>query len=358
MYYTYAMKKYWAAFGAVPNMKSEHWQKLLGYFPNLEKAWEAKTGDLLSAGLNEKWIDVFLDFKNKIGPDEIFDNLNKEEVSFVTIMDEDYPKNLKEIYHPPYILYTRGEMLKDDEYAIAIVGSRKGTDYGKRATYEIAKELAQSGITVVSGLALGLDTEAHTGALAGGGRTLAVLANGLETIYPTTNTQLGKQILNCGCIISEQPLGTPALRQNFPARNRIISGLSLGVMVSEAGEGSGTLHTISFALEQNRQIYAVPGAIYNPLSKGPNNLIKNGAKPITSAQDILEDFGIIKTVNEVLPEGPEEEIIFEIIKDENLHINEITKKSDLSAQEIARILTLMEINGKVKNLGGMVYSLN
>jgi DNA processing protein len=247
--------------------------------------------------------------------------------------------------------------LPEDQNSISIVGSRKGTDYGRRAAFEIAKELSKSKITIISGLALGLDTEAHRGALSAEGRTIAVLANGLNSVYPASNSSLAKKIVEFGCLISEQQLGMPAMKQNFPARNRIISGLSHGVLVVEAGEHSGTLHTASFAVEQNRQVYAIPGAIYNPLSKGPNNLIKNGAKPVMEPNDILEDFGIEKTAIERVPIGEDEKEIFEILKSENLHIDAIVRRSKKKSSEISKILTMMEIRGKVRHLGGMIYSL-
>lgn len=351
------MKKYLAAFGAFPMMRGEHWRKLEAYFPNLEKAWEASTNDLVRAGLPEKWVSGFLDYRERNNPTDALNRVIACGAKIITLTDQRYPSALKEIFNPPYILYLKGSLLPEDENAIGIVGSRKGTDYGKRVTFDVAGELTKAGITVVSGLAIGLDTEAHRGALAGGGRTIAVLANGLDAIYPRSNHSIAEQIINNGCLISEQPPGMPPLKQNFPARNRIISGLSKGILVTEAGEGSGTLHTASFALEQNRQIYAVPGPIYNPLAKGPNNLLKQGAKAVTEAQDILEDFGIETAPQHIVPVGEDEELIFEVLKSENLHIDEIVKRSNREPAEISKILTMMEIKGKIRHLGGMVYSL-
>lgn len=352
------MKKYWVAFGSVPNIKSEHWQRVISYFPSIKDAWDSKTGDLLSAGLSERWIDIFSNHRKTVIPDKIMENLCKNQIDVINITEDKYPPNLKEIYTPPFLIYIKGELIESDINSISIVGSRNGTDYGKRATYEIASDLGKAGVTVVSGLALGLDTEAHKGALSGGGRTIAVLANGLNFIYPTSNTELGKLIIKNGCLISEQPPEMPALRQNFPARNRIISGLSLGTLITEAGEHSGTLHTASFAIEQNRQLYAIPGPIYNPLAKGPNNLLKNGAKAVTESSDILEDFGIERKSKINKPENSNEALIFDILKNENLHIDEITKRSVLEPTEISKILTMMEITGKIRHLGGMVYSLS
>lgn len=351
------MKEYLAAFGAIPNIRGEHWQKIIGYFPDLKSAWSSKTGELLEAGLPEKWIDEFLDFRNQVTPSEVMEELKKNKIDIIAFDNPGYPVLLKEISSPPYLLYIRGELKPEDQNAIGIVGSRKGTDYGRRATYEIAEGLGKAGITVISGLAIGLDTEAHRGALAGGGRTIAVLANGLDAVYPSSNQNLAEQIIDNGCLISEQPFGMPPLKHNFPARNRIISGLSQGVLVTEAGEASGTLHTASFAIEQNRQLYAIPGPIYNPLAKGPNNLLKQGAKAVTCAQDILEDFGIESSVTEILPVGEDEELIFKILKTENLHIDDIVRLSERDPADISKILTLMELRGKIRNLGGQLYSL-
>jgi DNA processing protein len=351
------MKKYLAAFGAFPAIRGECWHKIIGYFPNIQCAWEANVGELRKAGLSDKFVSSFVTYREQVEPEKILDDLNLNHVGIFSLNDTEYPKLLKEIPTPPFIIYVKGRLKPEDENAIGIVGSRKGTDYGKRVTFEIAKELAEAGITIISGLAIGLDTEAHRGALAGRGRTIAVLANGLNFIYPSSNNSLAEKILENGCIISEQPLGMPALKQNFPARNRIISGLSHGIVVTEAGENSGTLHTASFALEQNRQIYAIPGPIYNPLAVGPNSLLKQGAKPITCSQDILEDFGIEVGAPEITPVGDDEKLIFELLKTENLHIDEMVARSKREPAEISKILTLMEIKGKVRQLGGMVYSL-
>lgn len=351
-------KPYFAAFAVFPKINTLNWQKILGYFPDLTEAWGAGAGDFKKAGLSSDFVEGFFDFRKKINPEKEYEKLQKHGVDILTILDESYPKNLKEIFTPPVVLYVKGELKPEDEFAIGVVGARKATDYGKRATREITEGMAEAGITIVSGLALGLDAEAHKAAISKKARTIAVLANGLDQIYPPTNKPIADKILENGAIISEQPIGMPPLKQNFPARNRIISGLSLGVLITEAGEHSGTLHTASFALEQNRQIYAVPGPIYNPLSQGPNNLIKSGAKAVSCAEDILEDLGIeTAPAEKALPETPDEVMIFEILETESRHIDEITKLAEKPAQEISRILTMMEIKEKVKHLGGMVYTL-
>lgn len=350
-------KKYLASFGAFKKINSDIWHKIVGYFPNLEIAWNASENDYIKAGLKDKQAKELRDHIKTFDNEKYINLLNKNNVNIISIMDPEYPKLLKEIHTPPFIIYIKGKLDIKDEGAIAIVGSRKATDYGRRVTNELAGELASAGITIISGLALGLDTQAHTAALKKGGRTIAVLANGLDMIYPTSNTNLANEIINNGAIISEQPLGMPALKPNFPARNRIISGLSQGVIITEAGDKSGTLHTANFALEQNRQVYAVPGPIYNPLAHGPNTLIKLGAKLVTSSSDILEDFGIEKELIISKPENSDEKLIFDLLINGEKHIDEITNISKRSSQEISRIISLMEINGKLIHLGGMIYDL-
>lgn len=352
-------KKYWAAFSSIPTINSKKWKILLNYFPNIQKAWEGSILDYKSSGLDDIFINKIIDFKNIKTPDRILESLDKYKIDIITIFDNNYPTNLKEIYTPPVVIYIKGKILKSDENSIAVVGSRKCTDYGRRTTEDIVGGIASSEVTIVSGLALGLDTEAHRTALNVRGRTIAVLANGLDSIYPTTNISLANKILENGCLISEQPIGMPPLKQNFPARNRIISGLSRGVLITEAGEKSGTLHTASFAIEQNRNIYAIPGPIYNPLSLGPNNLIKHGAKPVTCSEDILEDFGIsCSNIKVIKPDNDNERLIFKILRTEPKHIDTIVQETNKKSDEISQIISMMEIKGKVKHLGGMIYTLN
>lgn len=350
-------KKYLAGFGAFRGINSIIWNKLFGYFPDIKTAWKSPIPDFIKSGMTSKVANELANHISNFDIENYYKKLERIGINIISIKDVEYPILLKEIPTPPFVIYVKGKLKPEDENAIAIVGSRKATDYGKRATAEISEELARAGITIVSGLALGLDTEAHSAAVNAGGRTIAVLANGLDTIYPIANIGLAKKILENGAIISEQPLGMPALKQNFPARNRIISGLSQGVLITEAGDKSGTLHTANFALEQNRQVYAVPGPIYNPLAHGPNMLIKSGAKAVTCAQDILEDFGIEENLIPIEPENDDERLIFSILETGAQHIDEITKKAERPPQEISRILSLMEIKGKLRHLGGMVYAL-
>jgi DNA processing protein len=218
--------------------------------------------------------------------------MNGHKIRKITITDKEYPVNLREIHNPPRVLYVMGEIRPEDVNAIAIVGSRRCSNYGLVATRKIAGEIADAGITILSGLALGIDTIAHEEAVKRGARTIAVLANGLDMIYPYQNRALAEKILANGAIISEQPIGAKPLRQHFPARNRIISGLTKGILIVEGSDKSGTLHTANFAVEQNRDVYAIPGEIGKDLAYLPNDLIKRGAKLVTCVNDILEDYGI------------------------------------------------------------------
>jgi len=351
-------KQYLAAFGAVPKITTKCWQGIMSYFPNLETAWSASPQELKSANIPESFIVELLEYRKNHTPQDIWQRLQDNKIDIICIQDPIYPEILKEIHSPPFALYVMGEIQPKDETAIAVVGSRRCSDYGKSVTKEISSVLAKSGVTIISGLAYGIDSAAHQAALGAGGRTIAVIGSGLDKIYPAENQQLANRILNNGAIISEYPLGMPGLTQNFPARNRIISGLSQGVLIIEAGEKSGTIYTANFALEQNRQLYAIPGSIFNPLSAGPNSLIRAGAKPVLSANDILEDMGYQDVpAQKQTPEGDEETLIFEILQSGPKQIDEIAREAEQPVQEISQILSLMELKGKLNHLGGMVYAL-
>ncbi|NIM47532.1 MAG: DNA-protecting protein DprA [Candidatus Aenigmarchaeota archaeon] len=356
--------KYWIAFGKNLKMGPVKFKKLYGYFSSMEKAWEAKDSELVKLGLESDLVAEISAMKKKINPDKELERLNKAGIQTISILDKKYPEKLKETYNPPALLYTKGNFtILNNEYLIAIVGTRKPTDYGRQITYEIANNLAKNEITIVSGMALGIDTQAHKGTLDSKGETIAVLGCGLDKPYPTSNSDLAKEIARNGCLISEYPLGTAALKQNFPARNRIISGLSLGVLVTEAGEESGALITARYALEQNREVFAIPGSIYNKNSLGPNNLIKLGAKLVTKASDILEELNLESAAEnikakKIYPDTKEEAIILDILKDEPTHIDLIVEQSGLDAALVNSTLTMMEIKGKVKNIGQMNYIIS
>ncbi len=289
-----------------------------------------------------------------------------EEIKKISIKDRNYPKLLKKIKNAPTVLYYKGKVPQNDENCFAIVGTRMASVYGKQVTWEIAGNLADAGFVIVSGLAPGIDTFAHQAAVERKKRTIAVLGTGLDekSIYPKENIKLAKEILeNCGCLISEYPPGTPGTQFTFPQRNRIISGLSLGVLVVEAKQKSGALITANFAFEQKRKVFAIPGPIYSLNSKGCHYLIKGGAKLVESAKDILEElnFKLEKSgeINKVITgENKEENLILSTLKEEALHIDKIIEKTKLSAATVAATIAILEIKNKVKNLGGNIYAIS
>ncbi len=298
------------------------------------------------------------------------DLIERNRVKIVTIFDKSYPKNLKEIFDPPILLYVKGQLRACDFAAIAIVGSRRASYYGQEITQRISYDLAQKGVTIVSGMARGVDTAAHRGAIKGKGRTIAVWGSGLDVVYPPENARLADDIATCGALVSEFPMQTPPYKENFPRRNRIISGLSLGVLVVEAAQRSGALITAGFALEQGREVFAVPGRAGSFTSKGTHNLIKEGAKLVETSEDIMEELRPIFKMHikdievEVKTEPPlsirpklekEEKIIYETLSDEPTHIDKIAASSGLPISQVLSGLTRLEIRKLVKELPGKMF---
>ncbi len=287
-----------------------------------------------------------------------------ENIKTVKITDKNYPALLKKITGAPKVLYYRGVLPTNKEKCFAVVGTRRPSDYGQQTTLQIVRELMGADIVIVSGMAPGIDTFAHKTCVERGARTIAVLGTGLDekSIYPRDNLQLSRDIIkHGGCLISEYPPGTRATKFTFPARNRIVSALSLGVLVVEAKEKSGSLITARLAIQQKKKLFAVPGPIYTLNSKGPNKLIKAGATLTESAQDIFDVLDIDpKKVSQkaLAAESPEEELIFDALQEESLYIDAIIKKTKLSVPVVGSTLALMEISGKIRNLGGNTYSLN
>jgi DNA processing protein len=334
---------------------------LIDYFGSASKAWNASKKNLSNISLRPDRLEDFIKYREKFNFKEYFIRLKKLKIDFITIDDGNYPENLVDLDDAPLVLYIRGKMTLKDSNAVAIVGSRKMTSYGKEVTEKFAAELASVGVTIVSGLAFGVDVAAHKSALDAGGRCIAVLASGLDVITPRSNEWLGLKIeKNGGAIVSEFPLGTIPQRSFFPYRNRIISGLSKAVIVIEGMKKSGTLHTASHAATQGREVFAVPGQITSPMSGAPLFLLKNGAKMATEIKDILDELNLqIKVdrevIEKVMPKGTYEEKLVEILSSEPLHLDEIVRISGLNVADISARLTIMELKGLVKNLGGGVY---
>jgi len=350
----------WLFFSLVPAIGPKKFKLLEKYFKNLENAFKTSFSEFKRSGLDERTINNILKTKKEIDLEKILKELKKKKIEFITLREKDYPRLLKEIYAPPPVLFYQGK-IKAEEYSLAVVGTRKTSNYGRQVVPQIVKPLAENKITIVSGLALGIDSLAHQATLQATGRTIAVLGAGLDKIYPQSNQKLADKIIDSGgLLLSEFPPATIPLKGNFPRRNRIISGLALGTLVIEAPEKSGALITAYYSLEQNREVFAVPGSIFSKNSAGTNKLIKLGAKAVTKAQDILEALNLKSSIRylenkKIIPETKEEKIILKILTNESLHIDKIIEWSKLESSVVNSTLALMEIKGLVKNIGGMVY---
>ncbi len=285
-----------------------------------------------------------------------------DEIKTININDKNYPKLLKEIKNAPKILYYKGNFLPDEK-CFAVIGTRRYSIYGKQTALEISGDLVEAGLTIVGGLAPGIDTFAHTAAVERKKRTIAVLGTGIDekSLYPKENILLSRKIVELGgLLLSEYPPGTRGTRFTFPQRNRIISGLSLGTLVIEAKEKSGSLITANYTFSQRRKIFAVPGSIYSLNSRGTNLLIKQGAILTRNANDVLKELKLSKIANssnEVEGENEEENLILKILKEETLYVDKIIEKTKLPAAKIAGILAILEIKGKIRDLGGNIYAL-
>ena len=353
--------KYWLAWNKIPDIGPRRFYKLLEYFGSVESAWQAKSGEISRVlNLSNKISTRLFEEKNNINPEQELDLIYKYKVNVLTIENVLYPENLKTIHYPPPVLYFKGTILEVDKNSISIVGSRKATYYGKMVAEKLSKDLALAGLTIISGMARGIDAAAHKGALSVNGRTIAVLGCGIDHIYPPENRRLAQEIQESGAVISEFPFSTLPERQNFPRRNRIISGLSLGTVVVEAAEKSGALITADFALDQGREVFAIPGNINSPLSDGSHNLIKQGAKLVNNYQDILEEIHIAlpqktaekEMVAKDISLTAEEKIIYRLITKEPTQIDEIIEVSKLSAGKVSEILLTLELKDLIKEIEG------
>ncbi|HLE91555.1 MAG TPA: DNA-processing protein DprA [Anaerolineales bacterium] len=353
-------KRYWIGFNLIKGIGAVRMQALIQHFGDLEVAWKAAPADLAEAGLGAKVIERVLQAREEVDLRKLWEKIESQGIKILTWQDEAYPGRLKEIDQPPPVLYIRGEYLPDDLFAVAIVGTRRVTAYGRQITEEISSFLAANGITVISGLARGVDAIAHQSTLKAGGRTIAVLGCGVDKIYPPEHRGLAEQMMERGAIISDYALGTPPDASNFPPRNRIISGLSLAVVVVEAGETSGALITAEFAAEQGREVFAVPGSILAPQSKGTNKLIQKGALPLLSMDDLMQALDLTrvgeqKAARKVIPADETEARLMNVLGSEPLHVDEIRNQAELPIEKVSATLALMELKGMVRQVGGMNY---
>lgn len=353
-------RRYWVAFSYVKGIGSARFRALLDFFGRPEIAWHAPTEALREAGLGAKITDNLVQVRASLSLDQVWERIREQGISVLTWEDEGYPRRLKEIEQPPPVLYLRGSLCPEDEWAVAIVGTRRMTAYGRQVAEEIAGLLARNGVTVISGLARGVDAVAHQAALNAGGRTLAVLGSGVDRVYPPDNRRLADQIIERGALASDYPPGTPPEGTNFPPRNRIISGLSLAVVVVEAGATSGALITAGFAADQGREVFAVPGNITAPQSQGSNRLVQNGARPLLDAREVLEVLELTMVTQHqaarvVIPADALEARLYEVIGREPLHVDEIRARTEIPIEKVTATLALMELKGMVRQVGGMRY---
>ena len=354
-------RKFWVAFTKVPRIGQARIKLLEKHFGTLEHAWPASGSELKSAGLDNRTAQMVATRRQDIDPDAEMERIAGGGVKVVTWHDDGYPRLLKEIYDLPPVLYIRGELLPEDERSVAVVGTRSPTAYGRESAYHMANDIARSGVTVVSGLARGVDSIVHRAALEAGQRTVAVLGSGVDVIYPREHAALASEIVENGALVSEHPLGTRPNAQNFPRRNRIMSGMTLGTVVVEGAQGSGALLTANHALEQNREVFAVPGNIFSPKSAGTNMLIRDSAaKLVVDHKDVLEELNLSAVEQQIemtalFPRDSNESEVLRYVAYDPVHIDEIIRNCGLGISTVSSVLAMMELKGMVKQVGGMNY---
>lgn len=355
-------RKYWLGFSLVPEIGPKRMNLLLQAFGSVRSAWEADEAQLRAAGFDGQPLLNLLRARQRLNLDAELAKVERAGARLVVIDDDDYPPLLKPLAGAPFVIYVRGELTAQDQLALAIVGTRKATVYGRDAAHHFAKELARQGVTIVSGLAHGIDSVAHRAALEAGGRTIAVLGCGIDQVYPRDHADLARQIADCGALVSEFPIGTRPEPRHFPRRNRIISGLSLGVLVVEAPESSGAMITASTAAEQGRDVFAVPGNIFSPSSGGPNRLIQDGAKLVMTLEDILGEINVTyrnveisAKAEQIAPADGNEAALLQYLGADPIHIDDLVRLSGLPAATVSSTLTILELKGLVGTVGPMQY---
>jgi DNA processing protein len=353
---------YWLAFSLMSNVGGKRIEHLYKVFGSLDRAWNAPR-HRLEPILGQKTYQKFAVQRDQIDLDAELRKVDRAGAWLLPAEDPRYPELLRLTADPPPLLYVRGQLTEADERAIAIVGTRKATRAGREVAANFARDLAANGMTVVSGLAHGIDTAAHEGSLAAGGRTIAVLGTGIDIDYPPENRTLADRISEQGAILSEFPIGTQPIGRNFPKRNRVMSGISLGVLVTEAPANSGALITADFAAEQGREVFAIPGSIYNKMARGTNQLIQDGAKLVMDVGDILDELNIAHTTiqtqvrtEQVAPSNDIEHALLNILHADPIHIDELARLSGLPIHEVNSTMALLELKGLAQLVGHMQYS--
>src|SRR3990172_8261653 len=353
--------KYWIAFNRIPGIGRVRFGLLEKHFQSLGDAWQATASALTEAGLERAVVQRIVAGRPDIDPDAELERLETTGVRAVAGNDAAYPARLKEMYDPRPVFYIRGELFEGDEWALAVVGTRRPTPYGRQVAEELSLALAQNSICVVSGLARGIDAIAHRAALEPGGRTVAVRACGLDIVYPPEHAKLAHEITERGALVSDYPLGTQPRGDYFPRRNRIMSGISLGVLVVEGDVKSGALITARLALEQDREVFAVPGSIFSPQSRGTNAIIQKGeAKLVQTVEDVLEELNLTMVphqieMQELMPATDTECDLLRHMSKEPVHIDEVCRQSGLPVSTVSSVLAMMELKGLIKQMGPMAY---
>lgn len=353
-------ERYYVGFNLVRGIGPARLRMLVEAFGDVERAWHAPAEALARAGLDRRSLENLLETRARMDLDREVRRVAAVGAHILTWEDEGYPKLLAEIPDPPPVLYVRGELRPEDAWAVAVVGTRRASTYGREVTRRLVTVLAQSGVTIVSGLARGIDAVAHQTALEAGGRTMAVLGCGIDLVYPPEHRELARRIAAQGALVTEYPPGTPPEPGNFPPRNRIISGLSLGVLITEAGRDSGALITADYAAEQGRDVFAVPGSILSAGCAGTNRLIQNGATAVLDVADILQELNLTmvaeqKEARQALPTTETEALILAHLSAEPVHVDDLTRAVGLPVAQVTSTLALMELKGMVRQVGGMKY---
>lgn len=357
----------WVALTRVKGLGCASFKKLAAHFSDPTRAFSASATELAEIeGLGREAVDGLRGFTAWQEVDEELRRVRAAGVSLVTFADPRYPARLRAIADPPPLLYVKGELGSEDDKAVAIVGSRSASEYGRRVARDLARGLSALGFTVISGMARGIDGTAHETALACGGRTLAVLGSGVDRPYPPEHAMLYERIVAQGAVLSELPVGARPMAFNFPARNRLISGLALGVVIVEATEKSGSLITAALAVEQGREVFAVPGEVGLSRSRGAHQLIRQGAKLVETVNDIVEEVapqlaqrGVVAAPKRALPEGTGNDArqIFRLLQDRALQIDEVIEGSGMSPSKVSEILLELELHGFLRQLPGKRYAV-
>ncbi|MBK8025653.1 MAG: DNA-protecting protein DprA [Chloroflexi bacterium] len=355
----------WLGLSLTPGIGTRRLRRLLDAFQGPDAIWSASRGDLLAAGLDATTTDNLLRSRASLDLESVFKRLDTLGARLIVQTDSDYPAAMRPLPDAPPVLYARGALIPADEKAVAIVGTRKATGYGRDVARRLAGELASAGVTIVSGLAHGIDAIAHQAAMEAGGRTIAVLGCGIDQVYPRDHAALARQISEHGAVLTEFPLGSQPEGRHFPRRNRIISGISLGVIIVEAPEKSGALITAAFALEQGREIYAVPGSIFSAASTGCHRLIQDGARIVVEVNDILDDLSITSeqimtraAVQETLPLTAAQVAVLRAFGSEPVHVDVVVRTVGMAASAVISALTSLELQGYVEQDRASLYRLN